>query len=99
MQLYTLQLCQALYPGYLRVESKTSLALNCAQALSLELLFKGAKDLVILTMGNIVWFHIHVTGKCLLIHLHLLACPDVGICVFHSIFPLLLSRGCIEELG
>jgi len=38
----------------------------------LELLFKGAKGLVILTADNIVWFHIHVTGKFLLIHLHLL---------------------------
>lgn len=38
------------------------------------------------------------SGKCLLINLHLLACPDVGTCVFHSIFPLLPSRGCREGM-
>lgn len=81
----------------------------CSNFLSLEPLFKEVKDLVIfflnptedsiiLTMNDVVWFHIR-SGKCLLIHLHLLACPDVGTCVFHSIFPLLPSRGCREGLG
>lgn len=54
----------------------------CSGFKPLEILFKGAKGLVNLAMENIVCFHIHVTGKCLLIRLHLLACPGIG-----SVYP------------
>lgn len=59
----------------------------CSGFKPLEILFKGGKDLVNLTMENIVWFHIHVAGKCLLIHLHLLACPDIGSVYSTASFP------------